>query len=48
MDEPNLYVENTLTEENCREYESIKGRTINSRSATDIIRALSCDDPKIF
>jgi hypothetical protein len=47
MDEPTLYIENTLTEESCREYESIKGRTINSRSATDIITALSRDDPKI-
>ena len=44
MDDPTLYIENALREENCREYEYIKWRAIISRSATDITIALSRDD----
>ena len=47
MDEPILYIENTLREENCREYECIKWRAINLWSATDITIALSCNDPNV-
>ena len=46
MEEPNLYIENTLREKNFREYENIKLRAINARNSTDVI-SLSCDDFKL-